>query len=102
MKERLKSKLSSWKGRNLSWAGRATLIKSVAQSIPTYTMAALQFPKKLCDQLDSVGRRFWWNPKRSQVISGLLMLGLLYVDLRRKVVWVLGTFGISIKPFFPN
>ena len=26
-------------------------------------MAALQFPKKLCDQLDSVVRRFWWNPK---------------------------------------
>ena len=35
----------------------------VAQSIPTYTMAALQFPKNLCDQLDSVVQRFWWNPK---------------------------------------
>ena len=41
VKERLESKLSSWKGRNLSWVGRATLIKSVAQSIPTYTMVAL-------------------------------------------------------------
>ena len=63
VKERLESKLSSWKGRNLSWAGRATLIKFMAQSIPTYTMATLQFPRKLCDQLDSVIRRFWWNPK---------------------------------------
>ena len=26
-------------------------------------MAALQFPKNLCDQLDSVIQRFWWNPK---------------------------------------
>ena len=58
VKERLESKLSSWKARNSSWAGRATLIKFVAQSIPTYTMAALQFPRKLCDQLDSVVCRF--------------------------------------------
>ena len=58
VKERLESKLGSWKGRNLSWTRRATLIKFVAQSIPTYTMAILQFPKKLCDQLDSVVRRF--------------------------------------------
>ena len=58
VKERVESKLSSWKGRILSWTGRATLIKSMVQSIPTYTTAALQFPMKLCNQLDSVVRRF--------------------------------------------
>ena len=26
-------------------------------------MATLQFPKNLCDQLDLMVRRFWWNPK---------------------------------------
>ena len=35
----------------------------MVQSIPTYTTAALQFPMKLCNQLDSVVRRFQWNPK---------------------------------------
>ena len=40
-----------------------TLIKSVAQAIPVYTMTAFQFPKNLCEQLNATIRRFWWNPK---------------------------------------
>ena len=63
MKERLENKLSGWKSKNLSWSGRATLIKSVAQTIPAYHMSTIQFPKALCEQLDGVIRRFWWNPK---------------------------------------
>ena len=63
IKERVENKLSSWKSKNLSWAGRATLIKSVAFAIPSYSMAVLQFPKGLCNQLDAIVRRFWWNPK---------------------------------------
>ena len=41
VKDKLENKHSGWKSKNLSWVGRATLIKSVAQSIPTYTMASL-------------------------------------------------------------
>ena len=63
IKERVENKLSSWKSKNLSWAGRATLIKSVAFAIPSYSMSVLQFPKGFCDQLDAIVRRFWWNPK---------------------------------------
>ena len=63
VKERLENKLSGWKSKNLSWSGRATLIKSVAQTIPAYHMSTIKFPKALCEQLDGVIRRFWWNPK---------------------------------------
>lgn len=63
VKDKLENKHSGWNSKNLSWVGSATLIKSVAQSIPTYTMVSLQFPKNLCDQLDAVVHRFWWNPK---------------------------------------
>ena len=63
VKELIKNKLSSWKSKNLSWAGCATLIKSVAQAIPSYSMSVLQFPKGLCEQLDAIVRHFWWNPK---------------------------------------
>ncbi|KAK9992588.1 hypothetical protein SO802_027573 [Lithocarpus litseifolius] len=59
----IENKLSSWKSKNLSWAGHATLIKSVAQAIPFYSMSVLLFPKGLYDQLDAIVRRFWWNPK---------------------------------------
>ena len=44
--------------------GRATMIKLVAQSIPIYPMAAFQLPKRLCEDMDSIVRRFWWNPKK--------------------------------------
>ena len=26
-------------------------------------MSTIQFPRNLCDQLDVVIKRFWWNPK---------------------------------------
>ena len=64
LKERLEDKTSSWKSKSLSWIGRATLIKSVALTIPIYTMAAIQLPKKLCEEMDSVIRRFWWAPRK--------------------------------------
>uniref|UniRef100_A0A2N9G4J9 Reverse transcriptase zinc-binding domain-containing protein n=1 Tax=Fagus sylvatica TaxID=28930 RepID=A0A2N9G4J9_FAGSY len=62
--ERLESRLSGWKSKNLSWMGRATQIKSVAQSTPIYSMAAFKIPKSICDCMDSLIRRFWWSPKK--------------------------------------
>ena len=64
VKERLESRTSGWKCKSLSWMGRATMIKLVAQSIPIYPMAAFQLPKRLCEDMDSVVRKFWWNPKK--------------------------------------
>ena len=52
----MKNRLSGWKSKNLPWAVRATLIKSVAQVIPTYAMSTIQFPKSLCDKMDAVVR----------------------------------------------
>lgn len=44
--------------------GRATLIKSVAQSTPIYSMAAFEILKTLCDHMDSLVQQFWWCPKK--------------------------------------
>ena len=63
VKEKVDVRLASWKSKCLSWAGRATLIKSVAQSIPNYTMSTFLLPRKINDRLDAVVRRFWWKPK---------------------------------------
>jgi hypothetical protein len=59
VKERLESRTSGWKCKSLSWMGRATMIKLVAQSIPIYPIAAFQLPKRLYEDMDSVVRRFW-------------------------------------------
>ncbi|KAF4372978.1 hypothetical protein F8388_011005 [Cannabis sativa] len=39
---------------------RATLIRTVAQSVPLYSMSSFLLPKVLCRELDQVIRKFWW------------------------------------------
>ena len=63
LQDRLEAKLSGWRSKCLSWAGRCTLINSVAQTLPTYAMSIFNIPSKICDSLDAALRRFWWNPK---------------------------------------
>lgn len=63
IKERMENRLSGWESKNLSSARRATLIKSIAQAIPTYVMSTIQCPKSLCDKMDAAVRRFWWRPQ---------------------------------------
>ena len=65
IQQRVESKLKGWRSKCLSWAGRCTLIKSVAQAIPTYTMSTFEVPATICDNIDAITRRFWWNPKKS-------------------------------------
>jgi hypothetical protein len=64
VKEKLEARTSTWKSKNLSWMGWATLIKSVAQACPMYAMSTSKFPKKLCNDLDAVVRKFWWSPRK--------------------------------------
>ena len=64
LQDRLESKLKGWRCKSLSWVGRSTLIKSVAQALPTYTFASSDVPIAVCDKLDAATRRFWWKPNR--------------------------------------
>jgi hypothetical protein len=63
VKEKLEARVSGWKCKSLSWMGRATLIKSVAQATPIYGMSAFKFPKGLCEEMNAIVRKFWWNPR---------------------------------------
>ena len=64
LQDRMESKLKGWRCKTLSWAGRNTLIKSVAQTLPYYTFSSFDVPSKVCDRLDATTRLFWWNPKK--------------------------------------
>lgn len=64
LQSKLEAKLTGWRTKCLSWAGRRTLICLVAQSIPNYRMSTFNVPKKVYENLDSLSRRFWWNPKK--------------------------------------
>jgi len=43
--ERLKSRLSDWKSRNLSYGGRLVLLKFVLSSLPVYALSFLELPQ---------------------------------------------------------
>ena len=55
--------MSGWKEKILSIGGREILIKAVARAISTYTMSCFQLPKGLCDEIESMTRRFWWGQR---------------------------------------
>ena len=61
IKERVWSKMLLWRGKLFSMGGRELLIKSVAQSVPTYTMSVFRLPLALCDDLQAMMARFWWG-----------------------------------------
>ena len=69
VKARLLDKIQSWKLCTLSMAGRETLIKSVAQAVPTFPMYCFKFPASLCKELDSMLANFWWgkNKEKSKI-----------------------------------
>lgn len=64
LSDKLKERLARGKLRNLSQAGMATLIRSVAQALPTYAMPTVLLPTSIIDKLDRYMRDFFWGKKR--------------------------------------
>lgn len=44
LNEKLETRLVGWRCKTLSWASRCTLIKVVAQALPTYTFSTFDVP----------------------------------------------------------
>ena len=61
IQERITKKVMVWKEKTISKAGRETLIKSVAQAIPTYSMSIFQFLRRVCDGINSILAKYWWG-----------------------------------------
>jgi exonuclease III len=61
LKDRILAKVTGWKARLLSQAARTTLIKSVANAIPSYIMSLFLLPKSFCAEINSILRKFWWG-----------------------------------------
>lgn len=64
--DKLEAKLMGWRSKCLSWASRKTLINSIAQIIPIYTMSTFSIPNKVYNKLDSITRGFWWKSKQHE------------------------------------
>ena len=56
--ERMIAKLSGWKTKFLSCAGRLVLVKSVMEAIPSYVMQGAALPMHVCEKIDKVSQDF--------------------------------------------
>jgi hypothetical protein len=61
LKDRIFSKITSWKAQFLSQAAGTTVIKTIANAIPTYIMSIFLLPKSLCTAINTTLRKFWWG-----------------------------------------
>ena len=62
VQERVTKKVMGWKEKNISKVSREVLIKTIAQTIPTYSMIMFKIPKRICDDTNSVLAKYWWGP----------------------------------------
>jgi len=58
--KKIESKLSSWKGRFSSMAGRICLLKSVFTAIPLFYLSVFKAPTTVHDSICSLQRKFLW------------------------------------------
>lgn len=56
--EKVRAKLTSWKAKNLSYAGRLTLAKSVMEAIPIYPMMSGAIPPACLKEIEKIQRGF--------------------------------------------
>lgn len=61
IKEKAGKRLDDWSEKYLSAGGKEILIKSVIQSLPTFTMSVFKFTKGLCEDLEHITHNFWWG-----------------------------------------
>lgn len=59
--ERVKRKLSGWKSRSLSWAGKIVLINAVLSSLSIYLMSIFQAPIAVINKIDKIRRNLLWR-----------------------------------------
>ncbi|MCH94114.1 hypothetical protein A2U01_0015069, partial [Trifolium medium] len=93
-------KIKGWKAKHLSFAGRSTLIKAVAQATPTYVMSCFMLPKELCSHMERMICQFWWGIVIKRKFTG--SNGVKFVITRRKEGLVSESLGNSMKPCLLN
>ena len=61
MVERCRDKMRGWSERNMACAAREVLLKTVVQSIPTFSMSCFLLTKKICKSITSSMAKYWWG-----------------------------------------
>jgi len=59
--KKMEGRLSTWRRRYLSLAGRICVIKLVLTAVPLYYLSLFRAPKSVCKNIISIQRRFLWG-----------------------------------------
>jgi len=59
--DRIKTKLSTWKGTSLSIMGRVQLVKSIIHGMLVYSFHVYLWPRRLLRSLDTWIKKFIWS-----------------------------------------
>lgn len=65
LKEKVKAAIQNWDGKCVSKAGKETLIKTVAQALPTYAMSVFLLPMEIIKDFERCLAKFWWKSGHS-------------------------------------
>ena len=98
LKQRVANKVSGWKEKLLSSAGKEVLIKAVAQAVPSYTMSCFKLPNKLCDELTGMVRQFWWGQVKDEKKQAWMSWEKMCLPKKRGGMgfWDLKTFNLAL------
>ncbi|XP_042952124.1 uncharacterized protein LOC122289210 [Carya illinoinensis] len=64
--DKVRGRISNWKLKFLSQAGKEIFIKSIIQAIPTYCMGVFKIPKSLPLEIGRLTQQFWWGQKAEE------------------------------------
>lgn len=59
--DKIQSKLQSWSNKELSKAGKLTLIGTAAQATPNFWMSLFMIPDSICDEVERKMNAFLWG-----------------------------------------
>ena len=91
---KIRKKLFVWKGRNLSFAGRVCLIKSVINAIPLFYLSFFKAPIRVCKEITKLQRKFLWDnicKVKDEGGLGIKRIELFNKALLAKWLWRLGS-----------
>lgn len=67
LKDKVRNQVQNWDGRWISQAGREILVKSVVQSLPTYTMSVFLLPMHIIKEFERVISKYWWEKTQATI-----------------------------------
>lgn len=69
LKERVKSQIKIWEGKCISRPGKEILVKTVAQTLPSYAMSVFLIPFEITRDIEKSLSKYWWSSSQQNKSS---------------------------------